>query len=204
MRTKFGVRPAALIVLVASMVLAAFGSIVEQVTIEQMLKNSELVFEGTVIGINPQRSGPYSRIETQITFRVNDIVKGSFNEPAITLTFLGGTIGPVVQTVADMHMPGYGERGVYFVESLQRKQVHPLYGWEQGHFIVQTAGNGSQIVTSRTGAAVVALQTGSSRVSEFSNGVAVGVQLAGNSAGSQAMTVGRFKQELRQLAARLK
>jgi hypothetical protein len=49
-----------------------------------------------------------------------------------------------------MQLPQEGEHGIYFVESLERLQVHPLYGWSQGHFIVEHDATGIQrIMTNR-------------------------------------------------------
>jgi hypothetical protein len=52
------------------------------------------------------------------------------------LRFLGGTVGNKTMAICDMKFPQPGERGIYFVASLERMQVHPLYGWSQGHFLL--------------------------------------------------------------------
>jgi hypothetical protein len=195
-------------VLLAAAMAAAFNvapaSVVEQVTLEQMLRNSQLVFEGTAIGITPHLNLSASEIETDIAFRVTDIIKGSFSEPVIVLSFSGGTVGTLTQRVGDMHMPEYGERGVYFVESLQRRQVHPLYGWDQGHFLVKTNDSGIDIVTTRNGGPVLSLQTAkANQATGFSSRVAIGVQVANGPTDPRTITIGQFKSDLRQIAARL-
>ena len=48
--------------------------------------------------------------------------------------------------ISDMLLPERGEHGIYFIESLEKMQVHPLYGWSQGHFIVGYDAAGSEIV----------------------------------------------------------
>ena len=53
-------------------------------------------------------------------------------------------------SISDMKVPQVGERGIYFVESLERSQVHPLYGWSQGHFIVEMDDTGAdRVMTTR-------------------------------------------------------
>ena len=38
--------------------------------------------------------------------------------------------------ITDMRMPEIGESGIYFIETLGQQQVHPLIGWQQGHYRV--------------------------------------------------------------------
>ena len=51
--------------------------------------------------------------------------------------------GPYAVVVADMQMPEIGELGIYFVETLSEQQIHPLFGWQQGHYLI--------IINSQTG-----------------------------------------------------
>jgi len=51
---------------------------------------------------------------------------------------MGGRIGELTLEVSDMRMPEVGERGIYFVETLNEQQIHPLFGWQQGHYLVIT------------------------------------------------------------------
>ena len=41
-------------------------------------------------------------------------------------------------SVTGLHMPEIRESGVYFVESLTQELVHPLYGWNQGHYVIDS------------------------------------------------------------------
>jgi hypothetical protein len=201
---SFRSKSARLAVVMAATLSVALGSVVEQVTLEQMLKNSQLVFEGTVIGISPHLNPSSSEIETDIAFRVSDVIKGSFSEPVIVLTFSGGTVGTITQRIGDMRMPHYGEHGVYFVESLARKQVHPLYGWDQGHFLVKTNDSGVGIVTTLNSRPVLSLQTAKKNPpTGFSSRIAIGVQIADEATDARALSIEQFKYNLRQIAARL-
>jgi hypothetical protein len=192
---------ALLIALVLISCTTASASSVQQVTIEQMLKNSELVFEATVTGVNAHFENPGNHIATDVTFQVIEVIKGNLSKGTVVLSFSGGTIGEMTEVIGDMHIPKYREHGVYFVESLQRKQVHPFYGWDQGHFTVQTTKSGADLVTTRSGHPVQGLQSGKqTAVGALSNGVALGIQVSEANANSGSLTLGEFKSQLRRIA----
>jgi hypothetical protein len=120
-----------------------------EVSMDAMLQESELVFEGTAVSFEARQNGP-KRIHTYITFEIKDIIKGEHHSKTITLRFLGGTVGDVNMAISDLQLPQQGEHGIYFVESLKRFQVNPLYGWSQGHFIVERDAAGSErVMTNR-------------------------------------------------------
>jgi len=121
---------------------------VREVSMDEMLQQSELVFEGTATAVEA-RVNSQKRIHTYVTFEIKDIIKGEYHSN-ITLRFLGGTVGDLTLAVTDMRLPQQGEHGIYFVESLERFQVNPLYGWSQGHFIVERDATGSErVMTNR-------------------------------------------------------
>jgi len=100
------------------------------------VNGSELIFEGTVIS-KETRISPISRIPfTYLNFKIIDVIKGSYSDPTIEIGFMGGSLGDETLIVSDMRMPKIGERGIYFVESLSKQQIHPLIGWQQGHYLV--------------------------------------------------------------------
>ena len=120
-----------------------------EVSMDEMLQESQFVFEGTVTAIEA-RENSQKRIHTYVTFEIKDIIKGEYQSNIITLSFLGGTVGDVTMSVSDMRLPQKGEHGIYFVESLERLQVNPLYGWSQGHFIVERDVTGNErVMTNR-------------------------------------------------------
>jgi len=114
----------------------ASASVVEQVTLPQVVQGSQLIFEGQVIS-KQVRYAPNGDPFTYFTFRILDVIKGNYTAPTIELGFMGGpTSNGLILQISDMRMPEVGEHGIYFVESLARQQVHPLYGWQQGHYLV--------------------------------------------------------------------
>ena len=116
---------------------------VREVTMDEMLQQSQFVFEGTVTAIKT-RENSQKRIHSYVTFEITDIIKGEYHSNIISLRFLGGTVDDVTLVVSDMRLPQEEEHGIYFVESLERFQVNPLYGWSQGHFILERDGAGRE------------------------------------------------------------
>jgi len=116
----------------------AFGSSVIKVSLEDAVNGAELIFEGRVVSKDIRLSPVNNRPFTYFTFEIIDIIKGSYAQSSIELGYMGGSNGTYTLKVTDMHMPEVGEKGIYFVESLDTQQVHPLFGWQQGHYRVVT------------------------------------------------------------------
>ena len=135
-----------LLLLLINMVLPmphANASEVQQVTLAQAAQKSQLIFEGQVVSKRESLAAngdPY----TYFTFKILSVIKGGYALPTIELGYMGGTTADgFVMKISDMRMPKVGEHGIYFVESLTRQQVHPLYGWQQGHYLVIPASVGT-------------------------------------------------------------
>jgi len=180
--------------------LCAFASSVREVDLGQMLRGSELVFEGRVQQV-VARADPGGRwIRTYVTIAVTDVVKGQAPGSTVELSFLGGTVAGRTLRVGDLHLPEVGETGIYFVESPGRRQVHPLYGWSQGHFIVRRDAAGVERVLTERGAPVQALGAVTAPAAPaLSTGVARGVQSRRGAALTRALSASTFKQRLREL-----
>jgi len=178
------------------------ASSVLEVSLNEMLQQSQLVFEGTVTAIEA-RENSQKRIHTYVTFEIKDIINGKYESDFITLSFLGGTVGDVTRAVSDMQFPEKGEQGIYFVESLERTQVNPLYGWSQGHFIVEhhVDGNARLMTNKRLPIAAVADKVQSAQMTpdrqpmqRLSNGVVPDILVTHDKRG---MMVDEFKRILR-------
>ena len=184
---------------------------VREVSMDEMLQQAQFVFEGTVTAIETRRNSQ-GRIHTYVTLEIIDIIKGEFRSDTITLRFLGGTVGDVTMVVSEMRLPQEGEHGIYFVESLERFQVNPLYGWSQGHFIVERDGTGSERVMTNRRLPVTGFMDyvsdepktpGKERVQELSRGVARDLVVAQEGEDNKGMTVDEFKQGLRKRMGRI-
>jgi hypothetical protein len=177
---------------------------VREVTMDEMLQACQFVFEGNVSSIESKENSQ-NRIHTFVTYEIQEIIKGDYPNSTITLSFLGGTVGDVTMAISDMQLPQVGERGIYFVESLDRPQVHPLYGWNQGHFIVETDDTGADRVMTNTKQSVIGVEfnmpikqmTSDKPTSQkLSNGIAYGLSLAQEGKETKGLTLGAFKKAL--------
>ncbi len=175
----------------------AHATSVRQVTINEMLEKAQFVFEGRVTALESRESSR-KRIHTYITFEITDIIKGEYGSNFITLRFLGGRVGDVTLVVSDMRLPQVGEHGIYFVESLNRMQVNPLYGWSQGHFIVERDAAGiGRVMTNRRQPVKGVKQEASEgeAVEALSQGVSRDLVVSKDS-GDNGLTVDEFKRIL--------
>jgi len=179
---------------------------VRAVSMDELLQQSQFVFEGTVTGIEAKENNQ-KRIHTYVTFNISEIIKGEYADNVITLRFLGGTVGDNSMSVSDQRIPQVGEQGIYFVESLDRFQVNPFYGWSQGHFILQRDLSGAQRVMTNRGLPVRGVidnkqsnKTAPEEVSAqpLSNGVATSIMVDMEKNVENGMTADDFKTILRQ------
>jgi len=101
-----------------------------------------------------------------------------------------------------MRPPQPGETGVYFVESLVRRQIHPLLGWTQGHFLVESSTDGIEHMTTVGHKPVVALDdqaaAGSSAVAE---GAPLGATVAEKTQDSHGLSYPAFREKIEQQLA---
>ena len=176
------------------------GSSVRETTLDEMVEHSELVFEGRVTGLEAREAADGRRIHTYVTFQILDIIKGLSPGATVELRFLGGTVGEKTLSVSDMRLPRLGEHGIYFVESLSRPQVHPLFGWSQGHLLVLADGEGRERVCSSDRTPIVAVEPAPHRPDRRpSAGVARGLVAGEPGRLESAVDLARFKADLRKL-----
>jgi hypothetical protein len=153
-----------------------YASTVLQTSAREMLAQSELVFEGRAESVESRMNPDGTSIHTYVTFRILDMIKGEWPTQTIELSFLGGTADGKTLVVSGMQIPELGEQGIYFVESPARNQVHPLYGWAQGHLRLNRSKGGALNVLTADGAPVIRIDdTQRGRSGEISRGVAVGL-----------------------------
>ena len=168
-----------------------------EVSLDQMLQHSALVFEGQVTRVQV-RENSRRDIQTLVTFEIIDVIKGEVKGKTITLGFLGGQIADRKLSVVEMQMPELNERGIYFVESPARNQVHPLYGWSQGHLRIEQDTAGTERVLTRSGRPVRGAEhTSGTHPGRLSNGAARGLILGDSTDISTALDRQGFKQRLR-------
>ncbi len=179
------------------------SSSVLAVSLEQLSTSSQLIFEGEVIGVASAFNANQTSIHTYVRFRVVDVIKGAYSQTEITLRFLGGTVGEISLNVSDSTLPGPGEAGIYFVESLERFQVNPLYGMDQGHFLILES-NGQRIMVTRNRRVVTGLRSDDQPAGAgLSDGIARGLSVDESGGPPAGVTVFQFKQAIRQYSGQL-
>lgn len=106
-------------------------------TFEQLVKQAEVIFQGTVTDVKSvwEGQGAQRHIDTYVTFQVSDKVKGDAGS-SYTIRMLGGTVGDETMLITDTPKFHVGEREILFVEH-NYDQFVPLVGINNGHFRVQ-------------------------------------------------------------------
>lgn len=119
---------------------------------DQLVGQAELIFQGTVTGVQSrwEGEGKDRHIQTYVTFNVDDQVKGKAGS-SYTISMLGGTVGEETMEVTDAPKFKVGDRDVLFVEH-NGQQFIPLVGIMHGRFRVQRDGAGNDIITTNEGA----------------------------------------------------
>lgn len=194
--------------------LSASASTVVQMDFDEVVESAELVFEGEVLSVESRQTAP-GRIHTFVRFRILDVVKGEYADDTLELRYLGGQVDGRLMRVTDMELPGAGESGLYFVESMQRPLIHPLVGWSQGHYRIETDERGqSRVYTAdhrpvvgetphqeerETGAAVTRPGAGTAQSGGAS---ASGLRVLGVDEPRAGMSADAFKNMVREVMAR--
>ena len=131
----------------------AQATTIAQLQFSELVDTAELVFEGRVLSVQSEQTGPRS-IHTIVCFEVIEVIKGQYSAPELELRYLGGRVGERELRVEGLQMPQPGEHGFYFVESIHEPMIHPMVGWSQGHFLVQPTPSNTQAIHTADGQGV--------------------------------------------------
>ena len=134
------------------------ASSIKQVGINELIEQSELVFEGRVISSDARWNDTKTLIKTFVTFEVDEVISGDYQLKAIELSFVGGRIGNNNVEAKGLRQPAVGEKGIYFVHSLTQQLVNPLVGWSQGQFLLKKNELGKDIVMTDSEHPVIGLR----------------------------------------------
>jgi len=172
---------------------------IQKMDTDQLIAGSELVIDARVTAIQVRPAGPRALPYTYATLEIIEIIKGEYAKPAIELGFLGGTLDGRTLGITEMHPPQIGERGIYFVESLSRQQVHAFYGWDQGHYVLQADdSSGEYRVYTRALQPVTDMEQKEIEMRGLSKGYAADLKVEPEAGGAVALPVEQFKTGLRQ------
>ena len=192
---------------IAALLLCAFSGIrasdILEVSFDDLVTNADLIVEGRVVNVEARQDAQKPFIWTHITVEILEIIAGEYGPSRIELAFLGGSIGGRTLNVQGMTMPELGERGVFFIESLGQRQIHPLLGWDQGHIRVERSPDGADEVKTYNRRPIVGIgQTAQQRRGALSTGVALGLQTPDEHApGRRGMQLAAFKTAIRDARA---
>lgn len=184
----------ALILCLLSVSPGVLATTVAQLSFDEVVAGAEFVFEGRVVSIEARETGPRS-IHTFVELEVLDVLKGEYTDATIELSYLGGRVGNRQLEVSEMQLPEPGETGIYFVDSLQARQLHPLVGWSQGHYLIEQDSNGRSHVQSASHQPIRAVSIAPFAAAQTLNddGVASGVQIQAIRDEESAMSAAGFK-----------
>jgi hypothetical protein len=184
---------------------SVLATAVRAVGINELLMEASLIFHGRVIDKRITRDAN-DIIVSRVRFEVVEIVKGTYAARQIELTYVGGNLGgaSTAAVVGMQVIPGVGEEGIYFVETFDRQQINPTFGWNQGRFLVDENLGGESVVSSADGQPVTAIVAADRPVEmRLSDGVAKGVLTLEEQPTSRPLTPDEFKMRLRELLREL-
>ena len=175
--------------------------------IDEVAQGAELIFEGKVIEHNI-RENAAGMIVTYVTFKIEELIKGEYEEPLLELKFTGGRLGGHIMEISGLRIPSPNEEGIYFVESINRNLVNPLLGWSQGHYLIYEQGGERRVSTVSERPVTDVLSTQSVPVAlrrpvsviDSDTDPATGVVTTGETLNpDQALTTESFKAKIRSL-----
>lgn len=173
---------------------------IRAVTFKEMVQYSEFVFEGHVIAFGSVTAINSHIPHTCVLFEISQVFKGIYSDDTIELCFLGGIAGEYTVQIANMQYPKLNEKGIYFVKSLSNRYANPLYGWKQGHFLIETDPHTSiEYVMTADRQSVTAITFEEKPPIGLSTGVAIGVKTTDRLQMEKSWTVNEFKHNLRSM-----
>lgn len=133
------------LVLAAALALAWAGpvaAVMQTLTVNDLTAASEVVAVGRVTDKVSHFSADGKRIETTVTVRVEEVVKGETTSSTVTIRHPGGEVGELGMKVSDMPAFTAGEKVVVFVKSAADDDsgVFSMTGKAQGKYTVTAEG----------------------------------------------------------------
>jgi hypothetical protein len=110
----------------------------------QMARESELIVRGTVVQVDGQRAGGRQTIESLITLRVSDTIKGTAADETV-FRVPGGKVGPYRRVMVGAPQFSLGDEVILFLKGRAPAIAMP-YGLSQGVYRVSRTA-GTSVVT---------------------------------------------------------
>ena len=193
----------ATLLLGAALATSSQAASVRLVGFDELVGSSQLIFHGVVVASTSRRVATAPGIVTDVEFEVLEAYKGKAGGDRIVLQFAGGVVDGRGVQVQGLQLPAAGERGVYFVEQTARPQIHPLYGWDQGHYRVERRANGPARVYTNRGLAVTAARSAPGPTGvRLSEGLPLGITAKPGAGPESALSLAEFAATIRAVAER--
>src|SRR5437763_6262385 len=134
-----------------ALVSMALATTVIPPTFDDLVTHAEMIFQGTLTDVRSQWTGEGGQrhIESYVTFKVEDAIKGNPGAK-VTLNMMGGTVGAETMEVSDAPKFKVGDRDILFVEN-NGTQFVPLVGIMHGRFRVKKDKTGRDAVFTNEG-----------------------------------------------------
>lgn len=192
--------PLALAACTAALALAtisADSATVASVGTADLVEGCDFIFHGTPVERWVSAGTQPGSIFTNVKFAVSEVLKGDKTRKTVVLSYLGGTLDGLTLSIEGLRVPGVGEEGIYFVERLERSQINPLLGWDQGLFHVVADAQGRKTVFTHDLRPVGGINREKASRGGISTGSAPGVVIAARE--SDALSLEAFKARIRGL-----
>ena len=132
------------------------ATMLEKKDFQDMSKEADLVFVGTVLDIYSEWDGEayHSEIYTYVTFTDLEIIAGDYHEGKIQVRLSGGKVGKATRTYIGVPTFNFGERNLVFLTG-NFLRLCPIVGWNQGVFkVVEDQETGEEVLYSYRGVLV--------------------------------------------------
>ena len=123
------------------------ATMLQDFSFDELVAQSAFIFAGKVQSAKVEQQG--EQVYTLVTFTVEQIFKGNAPATPVVLRFFGGAANGINVRVEGQFIPAVGNRGVFFVASLDSKQINPLSGWQQGYFPLMRDASGTDFLDMR-------------------------------------------------------
>ena len=181
------------------MVESSFATTVKPLTFDQVILGAKLVIEARVTKTEPRQVESSGYIWTDVTFQIQDAIKGDWSSDEITLSFLGGSIGDKSTLVAEVSIPEVGETGIYFIAETDGSRAQPLMGWHQGHVFIKNDFDGGRRAFTSDNQSIIGLDTMAEPAKEQrARTAARGLKTAAGNETATALSVDEFKSLIQQ------
>jgi hypothetical protein len=156
LRGSFAAAAVALLVAVPAM-----ATIVKSLSLEDMVKEADVIVQGTVVQRTMSWNDERTRIYTVTDVRVADVLKGPVHAgETIHVRQLGGTVDGISQSIPGNAKLSPNEEVVLFLDRDEQKPLHYIVGMAQGKFTVDRTAAQPSVVRQLDGLALAEVENG--------------------------------------------